>query len=118
MLKPLPSEQLEEIKNEISREENIKEYKFHTHPDVRALIARTKFAPQAYILDPSPEVRLGLIETNKWINRIALTEQSTRLIIAMIKQGYVLKRWRKSGDPSIKSLIQEMDDNGSIRQVS
>lgn len=105
MLKIMPQQELDAIKEDIKNNRNITHYIFHPHPDVRAIIARTEHAPQAYIIDESPEVRLGLIETGKWLDRIAPNEKNTNLIIAIIKQGQKQRRWFKSDNKSIRLAL-------------
>lgn len=107
MTKLLPTATLDAIKKDIAENNKIELYKHHEHPDVRAIVARTEHAPQAYIIDESPDVRLALIETGKWLDRIAPTETNIKLIIAIIKQGYTLKKWHTHESQLVQKAIEE-----------
>ncbi|MFL7013658.1 hypothetical protein [Enterovibrio norvegicus] len=109
----LAVKELKKAEFDINNGRNIEHYKWHEHPDIRALIARSDFAPPAYIIDDAPEVRLGLIQTNKWIDRIATREQNPILILEIIKSGCILNRWRRSHDESIQKAIANIEgDDG------
>ncbi|EGR4214306.1 hypothetical protein NTH44_003198 [Vibrio metoecus] len=105
MLRPIPTEELESISEDINAGRRIDFYKHHAHPDVRAMIAKTNHAPQAYILDESPEVRLALICSGKWLDRIAPIETNPILILELIKNGQRQKKWLHHENASIRAAL-------------
>lgn len=88
---------------------NLQLYKHHQHPDIRALVARTEYAPLAYIRDPAPEVRLGLIETGKWLNRIAPNETNPRLILSLIERGITHPNFRRLGIAVVNHALDKLE---------
>lgn len=109
MLKPLSEKERRTAQTRINNGLDIAYYKWHPHPDIRAMVARTDHAPEAYIIDESPEVRLGLIETGKWLARIATTESNPKLIFALIEQGHIERKWRKHASNEVKAAIAEAE---------